>query len=166
MSISTGTASTRWCRKARPERWWRSKTRPNTRRSRSGWSEGRGPFSGSGPDNPPSDRVRSGGKILSHRNPPSPLRGTPGPRKLAAWSGPRRLTAIKRVARLADATVNDVLIAAVSGAIHRYLVDHWTGWHRPPAALRERGLRPDVPPVRGGGERLDRGMQRAGGGQR
>ena len=68
--------------------------------------------------------VRSGGKILLHRNPPSPLRGTPGPRKLAAWSRPRRLADIKRIARLADATVNDVLVAAVSGAIHGYLVDH------------------------------------------
>ena len=68
--------------------------------------------------------VRASGKILLHRNPPSPLRGTPGKRKLAAWSGPRRLADIKRIARLADATVNDVLIAAVSGAIHSYLVDH------------------------------------------
>jgi WS/DGAT/MGAT family acyltransferase len=68
--------------------------------------------------------IRSGGKILLHRNPPSPLRGTPGKRKLAAWSGPRRLVDIKRIARLADATVNDVLVAAVSGAIHRYLLDH------------------------------------------
>ena len=68
--------------------------------------------------------VRASGKILLHRNPPSPLRGTPGKRKLAAWSGPRRLADIKRIARLADATVNDVLIAAVSGAIHTYLVDH------------------------------------------
>jgi WS/DGAT/MGAT family acyltransferase len=68
--------------------------------------------------------VRASGKILLHRNPPSPLRGTPGKRKLAAWSGPRRLTDLKRVARLADATVNDVLVAAVSGAIHSYLVDH------------------------------------------
>lgn len=67
--------------------------------------------------------VRSSGKILLHRNPPSPLRGTPGPRKLAAWAGPRRLVDIKRIARLADATVNDVLVAAVSGAIHSYLLD-------------------------------------------
>jgi WS/DGAT/MGAT family acyltransferase len=68
--------------------------------------------------------VRSSGKILLHRNPQSPLRGTPGPRKLAAWSRPRRLADIKRIARLADATVNDVLVAAVSGAIHSYLLDH------------------------------------------
>jgi WS/DGAT/MGAT family acyltransferase len=68
--------------------------------------------------------VRSSGKILLHRNPPSPLRGTPGQRKLAAWSAPRRITDIKRIARLADGTVNDVLIAAVSGAIHSYVRDH------------------------------------------
>ena len=68
--------------------------------------------------------ARAGGKILLHRNPPSPLRGTPGPRKLAAWSAPRRLTDVNRIARLADATVNDVLVAAVSGAIHGYLLDH------------------------------------------
>jgi WS/DGAT/MGAT family acyltransferase len=68
--------------------------------------------------------VRSSGKILLHRNPPSPLRGTPGRRKLAAWSAPYRLADVSRVARLADATVNDVLLAAVSGAIHCYLLDH------------------------------------------
>ncbi len=67
--------------------------------------------------------VRSGGKVLLHRNPPSPLRGTPGPRKLAAWSAPRRLADVSRIARLADATINDVLVAAVSGAIHGYLLD-------------------------------------------
>jgi WS/DGAT/MGAT family acyltransferase len=68
--------------------------------------------------------VRAGGKILLHRNPPSPLRGAPGRRKLAAWSAPHRLADVSRIARLADATVNDVLVAAVSGAIHGYLLDH------------------------------------------
>jgi WS/DGAT/MGAT family acyltransferase len=67
--------------------------------------------------------LRSTGKILLHRNPPSALRGAPGPHKLAMWSAPYRLSDITRIARLADATVNDVLVAAVSGAIHNYLVD-------------------------------------------
>jgi WS/DGAT/MGAT family acyltransferase len=67
--------------------------------------------------------VRASGKILLHRNPPSPLRGTPGRRKLAAWSAPHRLADVSRIARLADATVNDVMVAAVSGALHAYLLD-------------------------------------------
>lgn len=68
--------------------------------------------------------VRAGGKLLLHRNPDTPLRGTPGQKKLASWSRPRRVADIKRIGRLADATVNDVLVAAVSGAIHTYLLDH------------------------------------------
>ncbi len=68
--------------------------------------------------------VRASGKILLHRNPDSPLRGTPGRKKLATWSEPRKVADIKRIARLADATVNDVLVAAVSGAIRTYLLDH------------------------------------------
>jgi WS/DGAT/MGAT family acyltransferase len=44
--------------------------------------------------------------------------------KRAVWSQPRDLSDIKGIGRLAGATVNDVLIGAVSGAITAYLVDH------------------------------------------
>jgi WS/DGAT/MGAT family acyltransferase len=61
---------------------------------------------------------------MLHRNPASPLRGAPGEKKLAVWSGPRKVADLKLVARFAGGTVNDVLISAVSGAINSYLVDH------------------------------------------
>ncbi len=63
-------------------------------------------------------------KLLLGSNPESPLSGTPGVPKRTVWSLPRPLPDVKRVGRLAGATVNDVLVAAVSGAIGSYLVDH------------------------------------------
>ncbi len=63
-------------------------------------------------------------KLLLGANPDTPLSGAPGVLKRAVWSRPRPVSDIKRVGRLAGATVNDVLIAALSGAITAYLVDH------------------------------------------
>jgi len=63
-------------------------------------------------------------KLLLGSNPDTPLSGTPGVPKRAVWSQPRPLSDIKRVGRLAGATVNDVLVSAVSGAITAYLIDH------------------------------------------
>ena len=63
-------------------------------------------------------------KLFLGSNPPNPLSGTPGVAKRAVWAQPRPIGDIKRVGRLAGATVNDVLVAAVSGAITTYLVDH------------------------------------------
>jgi WS/DGAT/MGAT family acyltransferase len=63
-------------------------------------------------------------KLLLGRNPMTPISGTPGVLKRAVWSSPRPLPDIKRVARLAGATVNDVVVCAVSGALSAYLVDH------------------------------------------
>jgi diacylglycerol O-acyltransferase len=63
-------------------------------------------------------------KLFLGSNPPNPLSGTPGAAKRAVWSQPRPVADIKRVGRLAGATVNDVLVGAVSGAINSYLVDH------------------------------------------
>ena len=62
-------------------------------------------------------------KLLLSRNPASPLSGAPGPAKRAVWSQPRPLLDIKLVGRTAGATVNDVLVGAVSGAISRYVSD-------------------------------------------
>ncbi len=61
-------------------------------------------------------------KLLLGRNPESPLAGTPGVEKRAVWARPRPLLDIKRVGRSTGATVNDVLVSAVSGAIARYVV--------------------------------------------
>ena len=63
-------------------------------------------------------------KLILGSKPDTPLSGTPGVLKRAVWSQPRDLSDIKGIGRLAGATVNDVLIGAVSGAITAYLVDH------------------------------------------
>ncbi len=60
-------------------------------------------------------------KLLLGSNPDTPLSGEPGVEKRAVWSQPRRVAEVKRVSTLAGATVNDVLLAAVSGAISAYL---------------------------------------------
>lgn len=60
-------------------------------------------------------------KLLLGRSPESPLSGSPGRAKHAVWGKPRPLTDIKLVGRAAGATVNDVLIGAVSGAISEYV---------------------------------------------
>jgi WS/DGAT/MGAT family acyltransferase len=61
------------------------------------------------------------GKLLLAGNPPSPLSGTPGPSKRVVWSAAHSLNEVKLAGRLAGATVNDVLVAAVSDALARYL---------------------------------------------
>ncbi|MDN5765138.1 MAG: wax ester/triacylglycerol synthase family O-acyltransferase [Humibacillus sp.] len=60
-------------------------------------------------------------KLLLGHNPNSPVSGTPGRAKRAVWAKPRPLTDIKLVGRVTGATVNDVLIGAVSGAISEYV---------------------------------------------
>jgi WS/DGAT/MGAT family acyltransferase len=62
-------------------------------------------------------------KLLLGSNPESVLIGEPGVAKRAVWSRPRPLQDIKRVGRAAGATVNDVLVGAVSGAIAGYVID-------------------------------------------
>lgn len=63
-------------------------------------------------------------KLLLGQTPPSLFSGEPGIEKRAVWSGPRKVTDVKRVSRLTGATINDVLLAAVSGAINTYVRDH------------------------------------------
>ncbi|MCU0264827.1 MAG: wax ester/triacylglycerol synthase family O-acyltransferase [Actinomycetia bacterium] len=62
-------------------------------------------------------------KLLLGSNPPTPISGTPGIPKRAVWAEPRDLGPLKKVGRLSGATLNDVLVAAVSAAINHYLVD-------------------------------------------
>jgi len=59
--------------------------------------------------------------LVMPRDHPSVLRGTLDIPKCAAWSDPFPLDEVKAVGRAADATVNDVLLSAVTGALHRYL---------------------------------------------
>ena len=60
-------------------------------------------------------------KLLLGSNPPGPLLGEPGLAKRAVWSRPHPLSQIKRIGRASDATVNDVLVAAVAGALSSYV---------------------------------------------
>ena len=47
--------------------------------------------------------------------------GRPGTRKAVSWSPPMPLDRVKSVARRHGATLNDVLVAALAGALRRYL---------------------------------------------
>ena len=62
--------------------------------------------------------------LLLTRTPDNPLSGTPGVQKRAVWSQPWPLADLKHVGRLAGATLNDVLLSAVAGALCRYQLDH------------------------------------------
>jgi WS/DGAT/MGAT family acyltransferase len=53
----------------------------------------------------------------------SPLRGTLHGSRRVAWSTPFPLDRVKRAGRRSGATINDVLVAALTGALHTYLTD-------------------------------------------
>ncbi len=60
--------------------------------------------------------------LLMHSDPKTAFKGSLGVRKTAAWTDPVPLETIKRVGRaIQGATINDVLISSVSGAMRRYL---------------------------------------------
>jgi diacylglycerol O-acyltransferase / wax synthase len=54
----------------------------------------------------------------------SAVRGELSGMRRVAWSEPIPLDEIKAIAHAHQATVNDVLLAAVSGALRRYMLDH------------------------------------------
>jgi diacylglycerol O-acyltransferase len=54
-------------------------------------------------------------------DPSTVLRGELGAVKRAAWSEPLPLEHVKAIGRAMDSTVNDVLLAALTGALRRYL---------------------------------------------
>jgi diacylglycerol O-acyltransferase / wax synthase len=62
--------------------------------------------------------------LLTPADAATALKGDPGVSRRVAWSSPLSLREIKDVAHLHKATVNDVLLAAVSGALRHYLQDH------------------------------------------
>ena len=76
--------------------------------------------------------VRVAHKLLLDVLPHSLLSGEPGTAKRMTWSQPRPIEEVKQVSRATGATVNDVLVTALSGALARYLdtrgqqVDHLT----------------------------------------
>ncbi len=63
-------------------------------------------------------------KLLVTRNPESPVAGIAGREKRAVWSAPIELQLVKDIAAHSDATINDVLVSALAGALERYQLDH------------------------------------------
>ncbi len=61
--------------------------------------------------------------LLKPSDPDTVLKGRLGTTKRAAWSAPLPLDEVKAVGRANGATVNDILVAVVAGALRRYLVD-------------------------------------------
>lgn len=61
--------------------------------------------------------------LLLPDDPPSRFKGELSVRKNVAWAEPIDLDEVKAVGQALGCTVNDVLIAVMSGALHRYLVD-------------------------------------------
>lgn len=51
------------------------------------------------------------------------IKGDPGISRRVAWGEPISLARVKRIAHAHDATVNDVLMAALSGALRHYLLE-------------------------------------------
>jgi diacylglycerol O-acyltransferase len=71
-------------------------------------------------------------------DPPTRLKGVLGREKIAAWSRPLDLDDVKSIGRATGSTVNDVLMAALAGALRRYLVASG----EPPRELDVRGVVP------------------------
>ena len=61
------------------------------------------------------------GELLRKDDPPSPLKGKFAPAKRVAWSVPFPIADIKAIGQRHDAKVNDVLVAAMTGALRTYL---------------------------------------------
>jgi WS/DGAT/MGAT family acyltransferase len=61
--------------------------------------------------------------LLTPADAATAIKGDPGVSRRVAWTHQLSLSEIKRVAHAHDATVNDVLLAAVSGALRHYLKD-------------------------------------------
>jgi WS/DGAT/MGAT family acyltransferase len=60
-------------------------------------------------------------ELMKRPDPRSPLKGEFGLQKSVAWSQPVALDDVRAIGAAADAKINDVLVAAMSGALRRYL---------------------------------------------
>lgn len=71
------------------------------------------------------DGLSSAGRLLMlEPDPQTIFKGKLGVSKRAAWSPPVALADVKVIGRVVGATVNDVMLAAITGALRRYLQDH------------------------------------------
>ncbi|MEE4638666.1 MAG: wax ester/triacylglycerol synthase family O-acyltransferase [Wenzhouxiangella sp.] len=61
--------------------------------------------------------------LLLDDDPPSRFKGALGVRKRVSWAPPVPLEEVKAVGHALGATVNDVLISVMTGALHRYLIE-------------------------------------------
>jgi diacylglycerol O-acyltransferase / wax synthase len=68
-----------------------------------------------------SGSVALGKLLLIGPDEPSLFKGEVGVMKRAAWSKPLALTDVKFVSKALNATINDILISSVTGALRRYL---------------------------------------------
>jgi WS/DGAT/MGAT family acyltransferase len=75
------------------------------------------------------DAVTGARLLLTPADAASAIKGEPGISRRVAWTKPLALERIKRIAHGHDATVNDVLLAAVSGALRHYLRDRGSEVH-------------------------------------
>jgi diacylglycerol O-acyltransferase / wax synthase len=67
---------------------------------------------------------RVAGKLLFTPRPTGPLTGGPTDAKLATWSQPLPLADLRALGRRTGTTLNDVLLAALAGAVSAYQRDH------------------------------------------
>jgi WS/DGAT/MGAT family acyltransferase len=92
--------------------------------------------------------------LLTPADAATAIKGDPGISRRVAWSSPLSLQEIKHTAHAHNATVNDVLLAAVGGALRHYLRDR----NSPPAEIQAMvpfNLRPlDRPVPRGLGNKF------------
>lgn len=61
--------------------------------------------------------------LLTPADAATAIKGDPGVSRRVAWTRPLSLRRVKQIAHSHDATVNDVLLASVSGALRHYLKD-------------------------------------------
>jgi WS/DGAT/MGAT family acyltransferase len=59
--------------------------------------------------------------VLRLPDPPTLFKGTPRFTKRAAWSAPLSLDQVKVTGKALNATINDILLASVTGALRRYI---------------------------------------------
>jgi diacylglycerol O-acyltransferase / wax synthase len=65
--------------------------------------------------------------LLTRADAATAFKGEPGLSRRVAWSSPLSLAQVKQIGHEQGATVNDVLLAAVSGALRHYLQGHGSG---------------------------------------